>query len=328
MNADKDSSNTVMKRSIGLRSRSRIRWVLAAWSRTSERLGPSILIRAHPRNSQPHKPTTSTFPTPRPTLLAIRFKKVTMQAPAVTTRRNSLALMASSLMATLTHPTFAAPPDTMTIAVHISLAPAWFDPGETGGYVTAYMLTYGLHDALIKAMPEGLKTPGLATSHTVTEDGLTHEFVLREGPTFHNGDPVTVDDVKFSFERYHGNAAKMLRDGVASVETPDAKRIVFHLKEPWPDFMTFFAAASGAGWVVPRKYIEKVGDAGFLKAPIGAGPFKFASFVPGQELVLEANETYWRHSPKIKRIVMKVIPDEATRLIALRRGEVDFSTSS
>src|SRR5215813_8663461 len=125
-----------------------------------------------------------------------------------------MALMASGLMATLTEPSFAAPSGTMTIAVHISLAPAWFDPGETGGYVTAYMLTYGLHDALIKAMPEGLETPALATSHNVTNDGLVHEFVLREGVTFHNGEPVTVDDVKFSFERYRGNAAKLLRDGV------------------------------------------------------------------------------------------------------------------
>src|SRR6185312_17265552 len=79
--------------------------------------------------------------------------------------------------------------------------------------------------------------------------------------------------------------------------------------------------------IVPRKYIEKVGDAGYRKAPIGAGPFKFVSFVPGQELVMEANETYWRHPPNVKRIVMKVIPDEATRLVALKRGEVDFAYS-
>src|SRR5260370_32242564 len=107
--------------------------------------------------------------------------------------------MASSLMAALSDPSFASPSGTMTIAVHVSIAPAWFDPGETGGYVTAYMLTYGLHDALVKAMPGGLETPCLATSHNASKDGLTHEFVLRDGATFHNGDPVTVEDVKFSF---------------------------------------------------------------------------------------------------------------------------------
>jgi peptide/nickel transport system substrate-binding protein len=250
-----------------------------------------------------------------------------MQRQSGPTRRGTMAVMASGLMAALTEPSFAAPSGTMTIAVHISLAPSWFDPGETGGYVTAYMLTYGLHDALLKAMPEGLETPCLAAEHNVARDGLTHEFLLRDGPTFHNGDPVTVDDVKFSFERYRGNAAKLLRDGIAVVETPDTKRVVFRLKEPWPDFMAFFVASSGASWIVPKRYLEKVGDAAFLKAPIGAGPFKFVSFVPGQELVMEANENYWRHPPRVKHIVMKVIPDEATRLIALKRGEVDFAYS-
>lgn len=243
------------------------------------------------------------------------------------TRRTSLSLIASGLMAALADPAIAAPNGTMTVAVHVSLPPAWLDPSETGGLITTYMLTYGLHDALMKPMPEGPETPCLAQSHTVSADGLTHEFVLREGTIFHNGDPVTVEDVKFTFERYKGYSAKLLHDNVTSVETPDGKRVLFHLKEPWPDFMTFFVAASGANWIVPKKYIEKVGDAGYRKAPIGAGPFKFVSFLPGQELVLEAHKGYWRHPPKIERIVMKVIPDESTRLIALKQREVDFAYS-
>ena len=243
------------------------------------------------------------------------------------TRRRGLALTASGLFAALTDSAAAAPSGTMTVAVHVSLPPSWFDPSDTGGLVTPYMLTYGLHDALVKAMPEGLETPSLATSHKMSPDGLTHEFVLREGPTFHNGDPVTVEDVKFTFERYHGYAAKLLRDNIAALETPDKSRIIFRLKEAWPDFMAFYVASTGANWILPKKYIEKVGDAGFRKAPIGAGPYKFVSFDPGVELVLEANESYWRGAPKVKRIVMKVVPDDATRLIALKRGEVDFAYS-
>src|SRR5207244_3450304 len=80
----------------------------------------------------------------------------------------------------------------------------------------------------------------------------------------------------------------------------------------------------GAGWVVPRKYVEKVGEAGFKKAPIGAGPYKFVSFTPGIELVMEANEQYWRKVPSVKRIVFKVIPEATTRLAALKGGEVDI----
>src|SRR5437588_480171 len=89
--------------------------------------------------------------------------------------------------------------------------------------------------------------------------------------------------------------------------------------------MTFFGtSASGAGWIVPKKYVEKVGEDGFKKAPIGAGPYKFVSFDPGIELTLEAFDGYWRKPPGVKRLVFRCIPDEATRLAALKRGEVDI----
>ena len=105
----------------------------------------------------------------------------------------------------------------------------------------------------------------------------------------------------------------------------DAQRVRFRLKQPWPDFMTFYGSpATGAGWIVPKKYVEKVGDDGFKKAPVGAGPYRFVSFTPGVELVLEANEHYWRKPPSVKTLRFRVIPDEATRLAALKRGEVDI----
>jgi peptide/nickel transport system substrate-binding protein len=98
----------------------------------------------------------------------------------------------------------------------------------------------------------------------------------------------------------------------------------FHLTEAWPDFMTFYGtSASGAAWVVPKKYIEKVGEDGFRRAPVGAGPYKFVSFQPGVELVLEAFDGYWRKTPSIKRVVMRSLPEESTRAAALKRGEVD-----
>ena len=243
------------------------------------------------------------------------------------TRRASLALTASALMAGIQGKAAAAAKDTLTIAVHVSLPPGWLDPSEMPALITTYMLVYALHDALMKPMREGNPAPSLAESHTMSEDGLTYTFVLREGITFHNGDPVTSDDAKFTFERYRGASQKILRDAVASVTTPDARRIVFTLKEPWPDFMTFYTLATGANWILPRKHIEKVGDAGYKKSPEGAGPFKLVSFDPGIELVMEANENYWRRKPAVKRIVMKVIPDEATRLVALKRGEVDYAYS-
>src|SRR5437588_254556 len=105
------------------------------------------------------------------------------------------------------------------------------------------------------------------------------------------------------------------------------RHLPFKLKKPWPDFLNFYSSATGAGWVVPKKYVEKVGDDGFKKAPIGAGPYKFVSFTPGVELVLEAFDGYWRKSPAVKRLVMRVIPDESTRLAALKAGEIDIAYS-
>ena len=218
----------------------------------------------------------------------------------------------------------AAPEGQLIWGVHVSLAPTWFDPAETPGIITPFMVLYALHDAMVKPMPGQPAAPSLAESWSVSKDGLVYEFVLRKGARFHNGDPVTAEDVKFSFERYRGTASKTLRERVAAVETPDPSRVRFRLKRPWPDFLTFYASATGAGWIVPKKYVEKVGDEGFKKAPVGAGPYKFVSFTPGVELVFEAFEQYWRKTPSVKRLVFRVIPDESTRLAALKRGEVDI----
>ncbi len=220
-----------------------------------------------------------------------------------------------------------APQGQLTWAIHVSLAPTWFDPADTQGIITPFMVLYALHDAVVKPMPGQPMAPCLAQSWTASEDGLTYEFVLRGDAKFHNGEPVTAEDVKFSFERYRGASHELIKSRVAEVEAPDAQHVRFKLKSPWPDFLTFYAAASGAGWVVPKKYVEKVGDAGFKKAPVGAGPYKFVSFTPGVELVLEAFDQYWRKRPTVERIVMKVIPDETTRLAALQRGEVDICYS-
>src|SRR5438128_113299 len=207
----------------------------------------------------------------------------------------------------------------MTWAVHVSLAPTWFDPAEHTGIITIMKVLYAMHDALVKPMPGNAMAPSLAESWTVAKDGLSYEFVLRKGVVFHNGDPLTADDVKFSFERYKGAAARLLKQKVSAVEIVDPHRIRFRLKEPWPDFMTFYATpASGAAWIVPKKYIEKVGDDGFKKAPIGAGPYKLASMSPGVELVFDAHDRYWRKTPAVKRMVWRGVPGDPPRLATRR----------
>jgi peptide/nickel transport system substrate-binding protein len=239
-----------------------------------------------------------------------------------------LAVSALVLLLAASAPAQAAPEGEMTWAIHVSLAPSWFDPAETPSVITPFMMLYAMHDALVKPMPGNAMAPSLAESWTVSRDGLAYEFVLRKGVRFHNGDPVSAEDVKFSLERYRGGGATALKERVAGVDVLDAQRVRIRLKQPWPDFMTFYATpATGAAWIVPKRYVERVGDDGFKRAPVGAGPYRFVSFTPGIELVLEANESYWRKTPGVRRLIFRSVPDDNTRLAMLKRGEADIAYS-
>jgi peptide/nickel transport system substrate-binding protein len=219
----------------------------------------------------------------------------------------------------------AQPADQITVAFDVSIAPSFLEPAETPGIGTPFVFLYALHDALIKPMPGNNMAPCLAESWKESPDGLTYEFKLREGLRFHNGDPFTAEDVKFSFHRYRGTAAKLLHERVKAVEIIDPHRVRFVLHAPWPDFLAFYATpATGAAWVVPKKHIERVGEEAFKKHPVGLGPYRFVRLSAGVELVLEANEQYWRKKPSIKRLVIKGIPDRTTRLAMLKTGEADI----
>ena len=105
-----------------------------------------------------------------------------------------------------------APAGQMVLAQTVTIAPRWFDPAEAEGIITPFIFYYALHDALVKPLPGNPQAPCLAESWSVSPDGLAYEFVLRKGVSFHNGDPVTADDVKFSFERYRGVGSRMLKE--------------------------------------------------------------------------------------------------------------------
>src|SRR5881409_4297786 len=109
-------------------------------------------------------------------------------------------------------PAAAAPEGQMTWGVHISLAPTWFDPAETQGLITPFMVMYAIHDALVKAMPGNPTAPSLAESWQMSPGGRVYDFTLRKGVKFHNGDPLTSEDMRFSFERYKGASFKTLKD--------------------------------------------------------------------------------------------------------------------
>jgi peptide/nickel transport system substrate-binding protein len=219
-----------------------------------------------------------------------------------------------------------APSGRVVIAWHVTIAPAWFDPSTAPPQITPFGMLYAIHDALVRPYPGQKMGPSLAESWTESEDGLVYQFKLRPNLKFHNGDPLTTDDVKYSFERYHGAAAKTLHEHVTQVEIVDPRVVRFHLDAPWPDFMTFFGTtASAAGIVLPKKYLTETGDDGFKKHPIGAGPYKFVSGRPGIEFVLEAFADYWRRVPNVKTLVMRSVPEATTRALMVRTGEADIA---
>src|SRR5262245_40669628 len=129
-----------------------------------------------------------------------------------------LAILALVLLALfVSGPAAAAPEGQMVWAVHISLAPLFFEPAEAPGIITPFMLYYALHDALVKPMPGNATAPSLAESWSAASDGLTYDFVLRKGVKFHNGEALSAEDVKFSFERYRGVASKSFKERVTAV---------------------------------------------------------------------------------------------------------------
>jgi peptide/nickel transport system substrate-binding protein len=243
-------------------------------------------------------------------------------------RRVASLLLVTGLILATVQPSAgqAGPAGEAVIAWHVTIAPSWFDPSTAPPQITPFGILYALHDALVRPLPGQKLGNSLAESWTESPDGLVYEFKLRRGVRFHNGEPVTAEDVKFSFERYKGAGATELQARVRQVEVVDPSVVRFHLKEPWPDFMTFYGTtATASGLVVPKKYVTQVGDEGFRKHPIGAGPYKFVSHAPGVEVVLEAYPGYWRRVPNVKRLVMKSVPEGTTRVAMLKKSEADIA---
>src|SRR6516165_2927588 len=166
-------------------------------------------------------------------------------------RRLPPAYIALLLAAVLVFPTVlsraAEPPSGKAVmAWHVTLAPSWFDPSTAPPQITPFGMLYAIHDAMVRPLPGSKMGPSLAESWRESADGLTYEFKLRPNLKFHNGEPITTEDVKFSYERYKGAGAKELAARVRSVDIVDPLTIRFQLKEPWPDFMTFYGTTATA----------------------------------------------------------------------------------
>ena len=219
------------------------------------------------------------------------------------------------------------PEGSMVLGIHTALSPKWLDPQVAPASRTPYgTFLQAVFDPLIGAMPNGLFVYLLAEDLEMTDDFKKATFRLREGITFHNGEPVTTEDVKFSYENYSGANADIYQDKTERIEIVDERTITFHFKESFIDFLELYGSeASGAGFIVPKAYYEEVGPDKFIEAPIGAGAYKITGQTTGQSVTMEAYEDYWRKVPNIKTIETKGIPELASRVAALKTGEVDVA---
>ena len=176
------------------------------------------------------------------------------------------------------------PPDgQLTIAFDASIAPAFLDPAETAGLGTPFVFLYALHDALIKPLPGNDMAPCLAESWRESA-GRAHLRLQAAGgpqvpqrrPLHRRGREVQLP----ALPRRLGQAAARSREGRWRSSIPHRVRFVLH--KPWPDFLVFYATpATGAAWIVPKKYIEKVGEDGFKRQPVGLGPVSLRAHGPG-----------------------------------------------
>src|SRR6059036_110405 len=244
---------------------------------------------------------------------------------------NLIAVALILIAATSTAIPFAAPAGAaakgkLVLAWHAGFASRWLDPQEHNGTATPDNFFTAIHDALIKNQGTELYDhPALAEHFSVAPDAKSATFTLRKGIKFHNGDPVTPQDVKFSYENYRGAKADVFKKRTERVDIVDDRTIRFLFKEPFLDFAILFGTANvaGPGWVVHEKYYKHVGADAFKQKPIGAGPYRLVRHEPGVKIELEAFDGYYR-PVNVKQLVMISVPEAATRVAMLERGEADI----
>ncbi len=194
-----------------------------------------------------------------------------------------------------------------------------------------------MYDALVGFNFErGGKGTGVAERWELAKDGLSWTFYLRKGLKWHNGDPLTAHDVKFSLERTMSKESiasrkAALRRDVKSIEVIDEHTVQIYTNGVQVDFTENLSRATSGqeGQLMPKKYIETVGAEEFRKKPIGSGPWKFVKNVPGDRIEYEAVDyPHWRGTPHFKRMILLLVPEESTRVAMVRTGEAAIASIS
>jgi peptide/nickel transport system substrate-binding protein len=204
-----------------------------------------------------------------------------------------------------------------------------FNPLKTQGDNGSLWDMVQIYDQLVEYQPGSLDVqPGLATSWTISSDGLTYTFKLRDAK-FSNGVPVTAADAKFSVDRFgdpkiDAAFAGFLASNYRSSSAPDPHTLVIKLTHPDAGFLSALAVPVAS--ITPKAVVQREGEDGFGKQPIGTGPFKLAQWVRGQFVKLVRNPYYWRPGrPILDSVTINYVPNDNTRMLQLRSGQADVA---
>ncbi len=202
----------------------------------------------------------------------------------------------------------------------------FFSCGPEASNSSDYIVLYNIYDTLVEMSAKGEILPALAKEWTVSEDGLSYTFKLRDDVYFHNGDKMTAEDVAFTME-YNAQTAigKALLINYSNSEVVDDNTIIINLSKPFAPFIN--GMTSRAAQIINKAYMEEKGVETYLEAPIGTGPYKFVSRASGDTVTLEAFDKYWGDDPSIKNVYIKTMSDPTTQIVALQAGDVDVILS-
>lgn len=224
-------------------------------------------------------------------------------------------------------PTAHAATDLDTLVVTVGNEISTLDPDHYSNW-NDYWVIGNMFEGLYRPDLNGDLVPALAESIELEDDGLTYTITIRDGATFHNGELVTSDDAIFSLNRTFDPETRnqrrtLLSTNIDSVERVDDRTFRLHLKNIDSETVAKFSIY----WQIkPKKYIEEVGDEGFAAHPIGTGPYKFLERRPNQFVLMQAYDGYWGDKPLIDKVMLKIVPEEQSRLAQVMAGEADVAT--
>jgi peptide/nickel transport system substrate-binding protein len=239
-------------------------------------------------------------------------------------RRRTIACLAI-LLSAVTAPAWAAK-DTLTIAYPFDV-PSWDPTSNT--FTGAQSLYKMVFDSPLQYSPDLKLSPGLVKEwHFVGTDGMRLAVTLRDGLLFQDGSPLTTEDLKYSFVDRPAKDKTLIISRMLppikeiEIESPTQATLVFSKPSPAaPIYLGFLAA-----YILPKAYLEKVGDDGFKQQPIGAGPYRIVSYERGARIVLEAFDKYWGGEPKIKHVTFQIVTDPSARVAAIESGRADVTS--